>query len=298
MTQPFELTTRPADDCVALCARDRRHPQSPGELQGLPETLDSWRHGIASRENRTGEPVNAADLEKILSIKAAFFSALPAVRASCERALLENEDAEAALYLLSGIAAADGLLSIARLLHYGDEGWFTCSSCGAGYDFMLFGDVIIREKSEYHARTSEQMERHLTLPPWSLRQKVALSCRILAGEGHESALAGQITARGDRPGTYWMLSFGLGFDEARASNIVLVDDDVQLLQGDGMVNPSNRFHLWIYRHRPNVKAIVHTHPRSARRCRWSASRSSPRTWTPRCFTRTARISPNGPAANR
>ena len=27
-----------------------------------------------------------------------------------------------------------------------------------------------------------------------------------------------------------------------------------------MVNPSNRFHLWIYRHRPDVTAIVHTHP--------------------------------------
>ena len=81
-------------------------------------------------------------------------------------------------------------------------------------------DVIIRDKAEYHARTSEQMERHLDLPPWSLRQKIALTCRILANEGHESALAGQITARGDRPGTYWMLSFGLGFDEARASNIV------------------------------------------------------------------------------
>jgi L-fuculose-phosphate aldolase len=77
---------------------------------------------------------------------------------------------------------------------------------------------------------------------------MALSCRVLAAEGHESALAGQITARGDQPGTYWTLSFGLGFDEARASNIVLVDDDLQLLQGDGMVNPSNRFHLWIYRH--------------------------------------------------
>jgi hypothetical protein len=127
---------------VALCARDRRHPQSPGELQGLPETLDGWRHGIASRDNRTGEPLNAADLGKILSIKASFFSALPAIRVLCERALLENEDAEAGPYFLSGIATADGLLSIARLLHYGDEGWFTCSSCGLDYHFMLFGDRI------------------------------------------------------------------------------------------------------------------------------------------------------------
>src|SRR5215470_5250611 len=121
-------------------------------------------------------------------------------------------------------------------------------------------DVIIRDKAEYHARTTEQMERHLAVPTWSLRQKIALTCRILAGEGHESALAGQITARGERPGTYWMLSFGLGFDEACASNIVLVDDDLNLLAGEGMVNPSNRFHLWIYRHRPEVTAIVHTHP--------------------------------------
>lgn len=121
-------------------------------------------------------------------------------------------------------------------------------------------DAIIRPKADYHTRTTEEMERHLALPPWSLRQKIALTCRILADEGHESALAGQITARGEAPGTYWMLSFGLGFDEARASNIVLVDDDLRLLEGDGMVNPSNRFHLWIYRHRPEVAAIVHTHP--------------------------------------
>ena len=57
-----------------------------------------------------------------------------------------------------------------------------------------------------------------------------------------------------------MLSFGLGFDEARASSIVLADDDLNLIEGDGMVNPSNRFHLWIYRHRADVTAIVHTHP--------------------------------------
>jgi len=121
-------------------------------------------------------------------------------------------------------------------------------------------EPIVRDKAEYHARTSADMERFFKVPDWSPQQKVALACRILAAEGHESALAGQITMRGPKPGTYWMLSFGLGFDEAQASNIVLCDDDLNLLQGEGFVNPSNRFHLWIYRHRPHVNAIIHTHP--------------------------------------
>jgi L-fuculose-phosphate aldolase len=119
---------------------------------------------------------------------------------------------------------------------------------------------IQRPKEAYHQQTTQRMEQHLPTPAWTTRQKLALTCRILAGEGHESALAGQITARGPRPGTYPMLTFGLGFDEASASNIILVDDDLNVLEGEGMPNPSNRFHLWIYRHRPNVQCIVHTHP--------------------------------------
>ena len=120
--------------------------------------------------------------------------------------------------------------------------------------------AIRRPKQEYHERTTRNMERHLPTSEWNIRQKVALTCRILAAEGHESALAGQITARGQEPGTYHMLRFGLGFDEACASNIILVDDDLNVLEGEGMPNPSNRFHLWIYRHHPRVNSIVHTHP--------------------------------------
>jgi len=118
---------------------------------------------------------------------------------------------------------------------------------------------IRRPKQEYHARTSRNMEEHLPTPTWDTRQKLALTCRILASEGHESALAGQITARGT-PGTYYMLRFGLGFDEASAHNIILVDDDLNVVEGEGMPNPSNRFHLWIYRHRAHVNCIIHTHP--------------------------------------
>jgi L-fuculose-phosphate aldolase len=121
-------------------------------------------------------------------------------------------------------------------------------------------DAIVRSKQVYHEQTALRMNRHFVLPEWSVRQKLALACRILAAEGHDSGLAGQATTRGERPGTYYMLRFGLGFDEIAADNLLLVDDDLNVLEGEGMPNPSNRFHLWIYRARPHVNAIMHTHP--------------------------------------
>jgi L-fuculose-phosphate aldolase len=118
----------------------------------------------------------------------------------------------------------------------------------------------IREKAEYHRQTSERMERHFVLPDWSVREKLALAGRMLAAEGHDSGLAGQLSARADRPGTYYMLRFGLGLDEATPDNLLLVDDDLNVLDGDGMPNPSNRFHLCLYRAKPHVHSIMHTHP--------------------------------------
>ena len=115
-------------------------------------------------------------------------------------------------------------------------------------------------KSEFEARATEQMQAHLSTPQWSDREKLALSCRMLAREEHGSALAGQITARGEAPGTMWTARFGLGLDEVRSSDFLLVDDDLNVVDGEGMPNPSNRFHLWIYRHRPDVRSIMHTHP--------------------------------------
>ena len=97
-------------------------------------------------------------------------------------------------------------------------------------------------------------------PNWSLRQKLALTARILAFGEHDSGIAGQITARGKKPGTMWTACFGLGFDEICAKDFLLVDNDLNVLEGAGIPNPSNRFHLWIYRKRPDVTSIVHTHP--------------------------------------
>ena len=125
---------------------------------------------------------------------------------------------------------------------------------------LVMQPTAFHPKTYYHDRTRADIERHLTMPDWTPRQKMALGCRILAADGHESALAGQFSVRGERPGTYLMLAFGLGFDEAEARNIVLCNGELRVIEGDGMVNGANQFHLWIYRERPDVNCIVHTHP--------------------------------------
>ncbi len=106
----------------------------------------------------------------------------------------------------------------------------------------------------------QQMLTALTDNTYTVRQKLALTCRILFDGGHDSGLAGQITARAQEPGTYYTQQLGLGFDEIAASNLLVVDEDLTVLQGRGMANPANRFHSWLYRARPDVNCIIHTHP--------------------------------------
>ena len=91
---------------------------------------------------------------------------------------------------------------------------------------------------------------------------------ILADEGHESGLAGQLTARGPSEGTFWTLPLGLAFDEAEDASWLLIDDALRVIAGEGSYgirepNPATRFHLWVYRARADVEAIVHTHPPAA-----------------------------------
>ena len=115
----------------------------------------------------------------------------------------------------------------------------------------------MKPKAHFLERVSREMAQDFPAADLPPREALAAACRILAAEGHESGLAGQVTARED-DATWWTLPFGTGFDEASAEHMVRVDEDLRPLQG-GRPNPGVRFHVWIYRKRPDVKAIVHTH---------------------------------------
>ena len=109
-----------------------------------------------------------------------------------------------------------------------------------------------------------QMHRHLSGGSRTVREQMAIGCRYLAREGHCETLAGQITVRleGGRNegGQLATTPLGTAFDELRPADVLLVDQDLKTLEGDGMANPATRFHLWVYRARADVNCIVHTHP--------------------------------------
>jgi L-fuculose-phosphate aldolase len=114
-------------------------------------------------------------------------------------------------------------------------------------------------KSDLMRQAAEQLNANVDNPQLTTRQKLALTCRALFDAGHDSGLAGQITARAEAERTYYTQRLGLGFDEITPDNLLLVDEDLNVLDGDGIPNPANRFHSWIYRARPDVHCIVHTH---------------------------------------
>ncbi|HVJ24194.1 MAG TPA: aldolase [Burkholderiales bacterium] len=117
-------------------------------------------------------------------------------------------------------------------------------------------------KQDFIERVNREMAQDLPALKGTAPELLAACCRILAAEGHESGLAGQVSARANGPDAstrhLWTLEFGYGFDEATTNRMVLVDDDLKPLSG-GRPNPGVRFHVWIYNKRPDVQAIVHTH---------------------------------------
>ncbi|VWB70027.1 aldolase [Burkholderia lata] len=120
-------------------------------------------------------------------------------------------------------------------------------------------DTQLREKSYFDQRATDDMKKHLRAVERSVQETMAYACRILAMTEQEAGLAGQISVRSKRPGAYWTLRFGLGFDEATPEDFIEVDADLNTLTGEGMANPATRFHLWVYDARPDVNAIIHTH---------------------------------------
>ena len=96
--------------------------------------------------------------------------------------------------------------------------------------------------------------RELTVP-----QQLASALRILAHEGWRENLSGHITWA-TLPGGMWCNPWGIWWDEVRASDILELDADGEIVAGRWDVTPAVFLHTELHRTRTDATIIVHNHP--------------------------------------
>jgi ribulose-5-phosphate 4-epimerase/fuculose-1-phosphate aldolase len=95
------------------------------------------------------------------------------------------------------------------------------------------------------------------------RQRLAAAFRLFARFGFDEGVAGHITARDpELADHFWVNPFGMDFARIRVADLLLVDQDGQVVEGSGSVNPAAyAIHSRVHRARPDVIAAAHAHSR-------------------------------------
>ena len=95
-----------------------------------------------------------------------------------------------------------------------------------------------------------------------LREEVARIARQMISSGLVTGTSGNVSARTPE-GNVLITPSGLDYGQLKPGNIVLVDLEKNVLEGALEPSSETPMHTGIYRARPQVDAVVHTHSRFA-----------------------------------
>ena len=93
-----------------------------------------------------------------------------------------------------------------------------------------------------------------------LRRSLAYACRILAANGQNDTVYGHVTYREAGEETFWMKPATLGLDEITPETLIRVDLDGKVVEGELPCHIELPIHTEIFRAKPHITCIVHTHP--------------------------------------
>lgn len=98
------------------------------------------------------------------------------------------------------------------------------------------------------------------MPELTPAQEIVLLARALWTEGYDDHIAGHITYNlGD--GTLLCNPWYLAWDEFNADQVIRIDLDGKLVEGDWPVPLGIPLHLELHRARPDAQVAMHSHPR-------------------------------------
>jgi ribulose-5-phosphate 4-epimerase/fuculose-1-phosphate aldolase len=93
------------------------------------------------------------------------------------------------------------------------------------------------------------------------KRQLAAAFRIFAHFGYDEGLAGHITARDpELSDHFWVNPLGTYFGHIRVSDLILVNDKGEVVEGNAMVNTAAFvIHSQVHAARPDVVAAAHSH---------------------------------------
>lgn len=93
------------------------------------------------------------------------------------------------------------------------------------------------------------------------KQRLASVFRVFARFGFEEGVAGHVTARDpELHDHFWVNPFGMAFSQIKASDLLLVDHDGNIVEGRHPLNAAAfAIHSRVHKARPDVIAAAHTH---------------------------------------
>lgn len=102
--------------------------------------------------------------------------------------------------------------------------------------------------------------RYALMPELSPQAEVALLCRTLFREGYDDHIAGHISYR-QADGSYLMNPWELAWDEITAADVIRVNAEGKVIEGDWNITPAITLHLAIHEVRDDAEVIIHNHSR-------------------------------------
>lgn len=98
------------------------------------------------------------------------------------------------------------------------------------------------------------------MPAESPQSEIVTACRVLEVAGQADMVWGHVSIRDEEGRGLWLKGSNLGFDEVEASDVILLSFEGEILEGNAGRHVEYPIHSEIMRARPDVQAVVHTHP--------------------------------------
>ena len=114
------------------------------------------------------------------------------------------------------------------------------------------GGLKFPEIPEFATHVQERQHR---------KERLVAACRAFAQQGFDYGFAGHLTIRDpEHPQLYWTNPMGVHFSLVKISNLILVDHDGKVVEGEHAVNRAGFvLHAAVHEAHPDILAMCHAH---------------------------------------